>query len=174
MAGISGGSSRSRGGDNNEERLRKMVADHLRASELFAIDIRTPERLASLTAILGQALQVGLTVGEAQREEEARKAAEAKVAEKKRKRDERTTTGALSPRTLEKKRRKDERDAIKKEKLNLKKKEEEEKKKLPLITLAEEGIPTELAYTGAKSTIRHIVSTNFAQGVEWGTLSKAE
>jgi hypothetical protein len=42
-----------------------------------------------------------------------------------------------------------------------------------MITLAEEGIPTELAYTGAKSTIRHIVSTNFAQ-VEWGTLSKVE
>jgi hypothetical protein len=40
--------------------------------------------------------------------------------------------------------------------------------------LAEEGIPTELAYIGAKSTIRHIVSTKFAQGVEWGTLSKAE
>ncbi|CAM6003398.1 unnamed protein product [Sphagnum balticum] len=85
----------------------------------------------------------------------------------------RATTGALSPRTLEKKRRKDERDAIRKEKLDLKKKEEE-RKKLPLITLAEEGIPTELAYTGAKSTIRHIVSTNFARGVEWGTLSKAE
>ncbi|CAK9197501.1 unnamed protein product [Sphagnum troendelagicum] len=76
-------------------------------------------------------------------------------------------------RTLEKKRRKDERDAIRKEKLDLKKKEEE-RKKLPLITLAEEGIPTELAYTGAKNTIRHIVSTNFARGVEWGTLSKAE
>jgi hypothetical protein len=85
----------------------------------------------------------------------------------------RAITGALSPRVLEKKRRKDERDAIKKEKLDLKK-EEEERKKLPLITLAEEGIPTELAYTGAKSTIRHIVSTNFARGVEWGTLSKAE
>jgi ribonucleotide reductase alpha subunit len=126
-----------------------------------------------LTAILGQALQAGLTAGEAQRDEEARKAAEAKAAEKKKKRDERATTGALSPRTLEKKRRKDERDAIKKQKLDLKKKEEE-RKKLPLITLAEEGIPTELAYTGAKSTIRHIVSTNFAQGVEWGTLSKAE
>ncbi len=35
--------------------MRKMVADHLRASELFAIDIRTPEGLASLTAIFGQA-----------------------------------------------------------------------------------------------------------------------
>ncbi|CAM6046573.1 unnamed protein product [Sphagnum compactum] len=172
MAGTGGGGSGSRGGDNNEERLRKMVADHLRASELFAIDTRTPEGLASLTAILGQALQAGLTAGEAQREEEARKAAEAKAVEKKRKRDEGATTGALSPRTLEKKRRKDERDAIRKEKLDLKK--EEERKKLPLITLAEEGIPTELAYTGAKSTIRHIVSTNFAQGVEWGTLSKAE
>ncbi|CAM6005177.1 unnamed protein product [Sphagnum balticum] len=172
MAGTGGGGSGSRGGDNNEERLRKMVADHLRASELSAIDTRTPERLASLTAILGQALQAGLTVGEAQKDEEARKAAEAKAAEKKKKRDERATTGALSPRTLEKKRRKDERDAIRKEKLDLKKKEE--RKKLPLITLAEEGIPTELAYTGAKSTIRHIVSTNFARGVEWGTLSKAE
>ncbi|CAK9264219.1 unnamed protein product [Sphagnum jensenii] len=172
MAGTGGGGSGSRGGDNNEERLRKMVADHLRASELSAIDTRTPERLASLTAILGQALQTGLTVGEAQKDEEARKAAEAKAAEKKKKRDERATTGALSPRTLEKKRRKDERDAIRKEKLDLKKKEE--RKKLPLITLAEEGIPTELAYTGAKSTIRHIVSTNFARGVEWGTLSKAE
>lgn len=173
MAGTGGGGSGSRGGDNNEERLRKMVADHLRASELSAIDTRTPEGLASLTAILGQALQVGLTAGEAQRDEEVRKAAEAKAAEKKKKRDERVTIGALSPRTLEKKRRKDERDAIRKEKLDLKKKEEE-RKKLPLITLAEEGIPTELAYTRAKSTIRHIVSTNFAQGVEWGTLSKAE
>jgi hypothetical protein len=172
MAGTSGGGFGSRGGDNNEERLRKMVADHLRASELFAIDTRTPEGLASLTAILGQALQAGLIAGEAQREEEARKAAEAKATEKKRKRDEGATTRALSPRTLEKKRRKDERDAIRKEKLDLKK--EEERKKFPLITLAKEGIPTELAYTGAKSTIRHIVSTNFARGVEWGILSKAE
>jgi hypothetical protein len=173
MAGTGGGGSGSRGGDNNEERLRKMIVDHLRASKLSAIDTRTPKGLASLTAILGQALQAGLTAGEAQRDEEARKAIEANAAEKKRKRDERATTGALSPRTLEKKRRKDERDAIRKEKLDLKKKEEE-RKKLPLITLAEEGIPTELAYTGAKSTIRHIVSTNFARGVEWGTLSKAE
>jgi hypothetical protein len=172
MAGTGGGGSRSRGGDNNEERLRKMVVDHLKASELFVIDIRAPKGLASLTAILGQALQAGLTAGEAQRDEEARKAAEAKAAQKKRKRDERATTRALSPRIVEKKRRKDERDAIRKEKLDLKKKEE--RKKLPLITLAEEGIPTELAYTGAKRTIRHIVSTNFARGVEWGTLSKVE
>jgi hypothetical protein len=92
MAGTGGGGSGSRGGDNNEERLKKMVADHLRASELFAIDIRTPKGLASLTTILGQALQAGLTVGEAQRKEEARKDAEAKVVEKKRKRDERATT----------------------------------------------------------------------------------
>ncbi len=74
MAGTGGGGSGSRGGDNNEERLRKMVADHLRTSELFAIDTRTPQGLASLTAILGQALQAALIVGEAQREEEARKA----------------------------------------------------------------------------------------------------
>ncbi len=72
--------------------LRKMIVDRLRASELSAIDTRTLEGLASLTAILGQTLQVGLTVGEAQRNEEARKAAEAKAAKKKRKRDERTTT----------------------------------------------------------------------------------
>ncbi len=77
MDGTGGGSSGSRGGDNNEERLRKMVADHLRASKLFAINTRTPE---------------GLAAGEAQREEEARKAVEAKAAEKKRKRDERATT----------------------------------------------------------------------------------
>jgi hypothetical protein len=172
MVGTGGGGSRSGGGDNNEERLRKMVANHLKASELFVIDTRTLEGLASLTAILGQALQAGLTVGEAQRDEEARKATEAKAAEKKKKKDERATTGALSPKTLKKKRRKDEKDAIRKEKLDLKK--EEERKKLPLITLAEEGIPTELAYTRAKNTIRHIVSTNFARGVEWGTLSKAE
>ncbi len=93
MAGTGGGGYGSRGGDNNEEeRLRKMVADHLRTSELFAIDIRRPEGLASLTAILGQTLQARLTAGEAQREEEARKATEAKVIEKKRKRDERATT----------------------------------------------------------------------------------
>jgi hypothetical protein len=88
MAGTGRGGSRSRGGDNNEERLRKMVADHLRASELSAIDTRTPEGLASLTTILGQALQAGLTVGEAQRDEEAKKVAEAKAIEKKKKRDE--------------------------------------------------------------------------------------
>jgi hypothetical protein len=32
MAGTGGGGFGSRGGDNNEERLRKMVADHLTAS----------------------------------------------------------------------------------------------------------------------------------------------
>ncbi len=79
MVGTGGGGSGSRGSDNNEERLRKMVVDHLRASELFAIDTMTPEGLASLTAIFGQALQAGLIAGEAQREE-ARKAAEAKAA----------------------------------------------------------------------------------------------
>ncbi|CAK9207618.1 unnamed protein product [Sphagnum troendelagicum] len=76
MAGTGGGGSGSRGGDNNEERLRRIVSDHLKASELFAIDTRTPQGLASLTAIFGQALQAGLIAGEAQREEEARKAAE--------------------------------------------------------------------------------------------------
>ncbi len=59
---------------------------------MFAINTRTPQGLASLTAIFGQALQASLIAGEAQREEEARKAAEAKAAEKKRKRDERATT----------------------------------------------------------------------------------
>ncbi len=59
---------------------------------MFAIDTRTPQGLASLTAIFGQTLQAGLIVGEAQRKEEARKAAEAKATEKKRKRDERAPT----------------------------------------------------------------------------------
>jgi len=57
MAGIGGGGSGSGGGDNNEERLRKMIADHLRASELSAINTRTLEGLASLTAILGHCKQ---------------------------------------------------------------------------------------------------------------------
>ncbi len=118
MAGIGGGGFGSGGGDNNEEWLRKMIVDHLKALEMSAIDTRTPKGLASLTTILGQALQARLIAGEAQKDEEARKAAEAKAAEKKRKRDERATTRALSPRTLEKKRRKDERDAIRKEKLD--------------------------------------------------------
>jgi hypothetical protein len=65
MARIGAGGSRSGGGDNNEERLRKMIADHLRASELSAIDTRTPKGLASLTTILGQALQARLITGEA-------------------------------------------------------------------------------------------------------------
>jgi len=56
MARTGGGGSGSGRGDNNEERLRKMIADHLRASKLSAIDTRTPERLASLAAILSQAL----------------------------------------------------------------------------------------------------------------------
>ncbi len=72
MDGTGGGGYGSRRGDNNEERLRKMIADHLTASELSAIDARTPEGLASLTTILGQALQAGLTAGETQRNEEAR------------------------------------------------------------------------------------------------------
>jgi len=55
MARTGGGDSGSRGGDNNEERLRKMVADHLRASKLSVIDTKTPKGLASLTTILGQA-----------------------------------------------------------------------------------------------------------------------
>ncbi len=95
MARTGGGGVGSRRSDNNEERSKKMVADHLNASELFAIDIRTPEGLASLTAILGEALQAGLTAGEAQREEVARKATEAKATEKKRKRHERATTGVI-------------------------------------------------------------------------------
>ncbi len=93
MARTGGGGSGSRRGDNNEERLRKMVADHLKASELFAIDTRTLEGLASLTAILGEALQAGPTAGEAQREEEARKATEAKATEKKRTRIEEKEEG---------------------------------------------------------------------------------
>jgi hypothetical protein len=90
MAGTTGGGSGFKGNDNNEETLRRMVFDHLRASELFTIDTRTPQGLASLTTIFGQALQASLIAREAQKEEEARKATE-----KKRKREERTTTGAL-------------------------------------------------------------------------------
>jgi hypothetical protein len=93
MVGTGGGGFGSGGGDNNEESLRKMIVNLLKASKLFVINIRTPEGLASLTTILGQALQAKLTAGEAQRDEEARKAIKAKAAEKKRKRDERATGG---------------------------------------------------------------------------------
>jgi hypothetical protein len=92
MAGTGGGGSGFGGSDNNEERFKKMIANHLRASKLFAIDTRTLEGLASLTTILGQALQAGLIAGEAQRDEEAKKAIEGKAVEKKRMRDERATT----------------------------------------------------------------------------------
>ncbi|CAM6029664.1 unnamed protein product, partial [Sphagnum balticum] len=37
MAGTGGGGSGSRGGDNNEERLRRIVFDPLRASELHIV-----------------------------------------------------------------------------------------------------------------------------------------
>ena len=97
-----------------------------------------------------------------------------KTVEKKRKRPaESDHTGAPSPKAIEKRRRKEERDAQRKRKAEQKQKEEE-RRKLPFISLAKSGVPSELAYIGAKSTIRHIVSTNFATGVEWGTVPKTE
>jgi hypothetical protein len=61
--------------------------------------------------------------------------------------------------------RKDERNAIRKEKLKAKEREEA-RKKLLMITMGEDGVPTKLAYNGARGTIRHIISSNFARGVK--------
>jgi hypothetical protein len=74
-----------------------------------------------------------------QKREEARKKAEDKVAERKRKKDERSRTGDLSPRSLEKKMRKNERNAIRKEKLKAKERKEA-RKKLPMIAVREEAV----------------------------------
>ncbi|CAM6097969.1 unnamed protein product [Calypogeia fissa] len=175
-AGGSGGGANvggEAGGDarGGEDTIARLVQEHLSATQLSSIDVSTPAGLASLSAILAQALQSGLAVGDAARAEETRKAEEKRKEEKRKKREENSKAGVLSTQALEKQRRREERDRLKKQKEEQKKKEEE-RKKLPLIALQDEGISTELAYTGAKSTIRHIVSTNFARGVEWGTLAK--
>jgi hypothetical protein len=86
-----------------------MISSTLQATDLSRIDHNRLEGLASITAILAEALDEGMLVGHTQEREEARKKAEDKAAERKRKKDERSRTGDLSPRTLEKKMRKDER-----------------------------------------------------------------
>jgi hypothetical protein len=43
-----------------------------------------------------------------------------------------------------------------------------------MIVVGEKEGPTELAYNGARGTIRHIISNNFARGVEWSSIDKKE
>jgi hypothetical protein len=43
-----------------------------------------------------------------------------------------------------------------------------------MIAVGEEGVPTVLAYQGAKGTIRQIISNNFPRGAEWSVISKKE
>jgi hypothetical protein len=93
--------------------LNGLINSHLSAAELSQLDLSSQEGLASLTAILAQALQSGLSAGEAAREEEARKAAEERSKEKKRKREE-AKARVISPQALEKKRRRELRDEIRK------------------------------------------------------------
>ncbi|CAM6103052.1 unnamed protein product [Calypogeia fissa] len=169
--GGAGGGGDAHGGDNGDP-ISRLMQQHLSVAQLGSIDFTSPQGLAPLSAILAQALQDGLAAGEAAREER-RKEGEKRKEEKKRKRDKQAVARVVSNQALEKQRRKEEQDRLRKAKEEQKKKGEE-RKKLPLITLQEDGIPIELAYTGAKSTIRHIVSTNFARRVEWGTVSKAE
>jgi hypothetical protein len=64
-------------------------------------------------------------------------------------------------------------NAIRKKKLKAKEREEA-RKKLPKIAVGEEGVPTKLAYNGVRGTIRHIISSNFARGVEWSSINKKE
>src|SRR5450759_1052386 len=157
------------GGDGNvnlNEAIQNMVAQTFSAEQLGKINPSTPEGMASLTAILGQAMQAGLAARTVL-DEQTKRATEQK-------RKKRAEKGAdADPKALEKERRKEERDALRKKKQD-QKKEEEERKKLPFISLSEARIPSELAYTGARGTVRHIVGTNFARGIEWSSVSKAE
>ncbi|CAM6112689.1 unnamed protein product [Calypogeia fissa] len=98
LGGASGGDVAG-GGENGEQRqdpINRLVQQHLSATKLGNIDISTPAGLASLSAIFSQALQSGLVVGEAAREEEKRKE------EKKRKRSDEKAVARLeeSPREL--------------------------------------------------------------------------
>jgi hypothetical protein len=86
--------------------------------QLASIDPKTLVETASLTAMLSHALRDGVSVGKAIRNEELRRAIEAKAVEKKKKRDEREKTGEISPRSLEKQRR-NERNAITEERLEM-------------------------------------------------------
>jgi hypothetical protein len=49
---------------------------------------------------------------------------------------------------------------------------EQERQKLPVIAMGEEGVPTVLAYQGAKGIIRQIISSNFPRGAELRAISK--
>jgi hypothetical protein len=170
MAETSGSGSVSGGGDSNEVMVAKLIADTLQAQNLTGIP---PEGVASLIGVLSKAVTQGMVAGQAKQLEEARKAAEDKAAEKKQKRYERGRTGDLSPKSVEKKRRKEERDAIRKENRRAREREEE-RQKLPLITVGEEGVPTVLAYQGARGTIRQIISSNFPRGAQWSAIDKKE
>ncbi|CAM6126633.1 unnamed protein product [Calypogeia fissa] len=146
-----------------------MVYTHLSATQLSEIDLGAPAGRASLAAIFGEVLRDGM----AAQEEEKRKAAEDKKNEKKKKKDEAAKAGVFSPQAAEKQRRKEECDAVRKKREEQKKKEEE-RKKLPLLALEAYGIPSELAYIGAKNTIKHIVNSSIPRGSEWGKLSRKE
>jgi hypothetical protein len=172
MAGGGEGSGSGRG-ETRREKLRKMISSTLQATNLSRIDHNRPEGLASITTILAEAVDEGMLAGHTQKREEARKKSEDKATKRKRKKDKRSRTWDLSPRSLEKKMRKDERNAIRKEKLKAKEREEA-RKKLSMIAMGEEGIPTELAYNGARGIIKHIISNNFARGVEWSSIDKKE
>jgi hypothetical protein len=151
-----------------------MIFSTLQAIDLSRIDHNRPKGLASITAILVKTLDAGMLAGHTQEREKAKEEAEKdKAAERKRKKDEKSWTEDLSPRSLEKKMRKDERNAIRNEKLKAKKRDEA-RKKLPMIAVGEKEVLTKLAYNGARGAIRHIISNNFAQGVEWSSIDKKE
>jgi hypothetical protein len=170
MAGATGSGSGSGGGDSNQEMVAKLLADAFQSPNFNGIP---PEGVESLIGVLSNVVTQGIIAGQAKQQEEARKAAEDKAAEKKRKRDERARTGDLSPKSLEKKRRKEERDAIRKENRRAREREEE-RQKLPVIAVNGEGVPTPLAYQGARGTIRQIISSNFPRGAKWSAISKKE
>ncbi|CAM6099189.1 unnamed protein product [Calypogeia fissa] len=165
----SGGTTNETAARLTATRLTDMVYQHLSAAQLSEIDLGAPEGRASLAAIFGEVLRDGLEA----REEEKRKATEEKRNERRRNKEEQAKVGVLSPQAAEKQRRKEERDQVRKRREEQRKKEED-RKKLPLLALEAYGNPSELAYIGAKNTIKHIVNNNIPRGCEWGKLAREE
>lgn len=95
-----GATSKSGGGGGEEERIRlsNFMAQHINVTQLSNLDFNTPAGLASLSAILGQALQTGLAAGENVREIEARNATQLQASEKRKKKRKGLRQASLPPR----------------------------------------------------------------------------
>lgn len=70
-------------------RLGNVMTQHISATQLSHLDLTTPGGLASLSAILGQALQTSLVAGEIMRAEESRTSTQQRDCEKRKNKEER-------------------------------------------------------------------------------------